>query len=375
MFTLCWVLASLPARIFSQVAQDQTVRLNQIQVIGTHNSYHAGLGSSEMKLIQQHDARSAAGLDYSHPPLAEQLSAGVRQIELDEFPDPQGGRYAHPKIMAQVAAAGLPADPDFDPEHEMAQPGFKVMHVQDVDQRSRCHLLTHCLQEVRTWSKAHPQHLPIFILLECKTPHSIDAKGATVSEPMTPALFDALDKEILSVFTRKEIVTPDEVRGRHSSLREAITTDGWPALSVARGKVIFLLDQRNQAAAYAEGHPALRGRVIFPNADPASDGAAFTEMNDGTPAQIAALVKQGYLVRTRSDWDTLQARSNDTKRRDEAIASGAQIISTDYPASEPARWTNYSVSLADGRMAQCNPVERSPDCKSGLLEKPAAQQP
>ena len=39
------------------------------------------------------------------------------------------------------------------------------------------------------------------------------------------------------------------------------------------------------------------------------------------------------------------------------IASGAQILSTDYPASEPARWEgHYFVSLPGNVPARCNPV-------------------
>ncbi len=60
---------------------------------------------------------------------------------------------------------------------------------------------------------------------------------------------------------------------------------------------------------------------------------------------INALVKQGYLVRTRTDESTEQARTNDTTRRDLALSSGAQMLSTDYPSSEPSPWTNYSVGL------------------------------
>jgi len=50
----------------------------------------------------------------------------------------------------------------------MEKPGFKVMHVQDVDYRSACEPFTACLAEVRAWSKAHPNHLPVFILVETK---------------------------------------------------------------------------------------------------------------------------------------------------------------------------------------------------------------
>jgi len=81
-------------------------------------------------------------------------------------------------------------------------------------------------------------------------------------------------------------------------------------------------------------------------------------------------VKQGYLVRTRSDENTDQARTNDTTRRDLALSSGAQMISTDYPASEPSQWTKYVVEFPDGLVARCNPVTKPVGCVDGLLEPP-----
>ena len=65
----------------------------------------------------------------------------MRQIELDIYADSEGGRYAHPMGIDAVAAAGLPKDPDFDPDGLMNRPGFKVMHVQDLDYRSTCQQL------------------------------------------------------------------------------------------------------------------------------------------------------------------------------------------------------------------------------------------
>lgn len=134
----------------SQAAQDKIVHLNQIQVIGSHNSYHAGFAPSERKYLEMKSPKTLRGLDYHHAPLADQLSGGVRQIEIDVFADPEGGRLAHPAIVCNVAAAGLPADLDFDPQHEMDKPGFKVMHVQDIDERSTRHIFVVCLKEVRT---------------------------------------------------------------------------------------------------------------------------------------------------------------------------------------------------------------------------------
>jgi hypothetical protein len=352
----------------SQAAQDKIVHLNQIQVIGSHNSYHAGFAPSERKYMEMKNPKALRSLDYHHAPLGDQLSGGVRQVEIDVFADPEGGRFAHPAIVQTMAAAGLPADPDFDPHHEMDKPGFKVMHIQDLDERSTCHTFVICLTDIRNWSKQHPRHVPIFILVETKEDTPREMPNAVKALPFTAAVFDALDAEIRSVFKPGEMITPDEVRGNASTLVEAVRAGKWPTLAQARGRVIFLMDQQHVGPIYTEGHPSLRGRVLFTNALPGAPDAAFIEQNDGTVAEINALVKQGYLVRTRTDESTEQARTNDTTRRDLALSSGAQMLSTDYPSSEPSPWTKYSVGLPDGLVARCNPVNKPAGCVDGLLE-------
>jgi hypothetical protein len=351
-------------------AQDELVHLNQIQVIGSHNSYHAGFARSERKYLEMKNPKALRGLDYHHAPLEDQLSGGVRQVEIDVFADSNGGRFAHPVIVRSVAAAGLPADPDFDPQHEMDKPGFKVMHVQDLDERSTCHTFVTCLKDVRTWSQAHPRHIPIFILVETKEGTPRDMPNAVKAEPFTPALFDALDAEIRSVFQPNEIITPDEVRGDTSTLVEAVHAGKWPTLAKSRGRVIFLMDQQHVGPLYTQGHPSLKGRILFTNAVPGAPDAAFVEQNEGSLEEINALVKQGYLVRTRTDESTEQARTNDTTRRDLVLSSGAHMLSTDYPLSEPSPWTKYSVGLPYGLVARCNPVNKPAVCVDTLLEAP-----
>ncbi len=352
----------------SQAAQDKVVRVNQIQVIGSHNSYHAGFAPSERKYLEMKNPKALRGLDYHHAPLADQLSGGVRQIEIDVFADSKGGRFAHPAIVRSVAEAGLPADPDFDPQHEMDKPGFKVMHIQGLDERSTCHTFVACLNDVRTWSKQHPQHVPIFILVETKEGPLREMPDAVKTEPFTAAVFDALDAEIRSVFKPGEMITPDEVRGSAATLVEAVHAGKWPTLAEARGRVIFLMDQQHAGPIYAQGHPSLRGRILFTNAVPGAPDAAFVEQNSGSLEEIDALVKQGYLVRTRTDEGTEQARTNNTTRRDLALSSGAQMISTDYPSTEPSPWTKFSVELPDGLVARCNPVNKPAECVDHLLE-------
>jgi len=344
---------------------DADLKLNQIQVIGTHNSYHAGIAPNEAKLWQAKSPQAFGGLDYQHQPLAEQFDSGVRQIELDVYADSKGGLYAHPAGPRMVAAAHLPPDAEFDPQGVMAKPGFKVMHVQDVDYRSTCQPFIACLEQVRQWSHAHPGHIPIFILVETKQGKPTGQLQLTEPEPFTAAAFDALDAEIRSVFPPQELVTPDDVRGPYDTLNQAVLASNWPTLSSARGKVIFLMDQRPVGPVYLAGHPSLRGRVLFTNSTPGEPDAAFLERNDGPAAEISALVRQGYLIRARTDSDTKQARVNDATTRDAMMASGAQILSTDYPANEPARWPGHYVVVLPGNVvARCNPTNAPASCST-----------
>jgi len=347
--------------------QSELLRLNQIQVIGTHNSYHAGFAPSASKLWQTKNPKMYDGLDYRHLQLDQQFDAGVRQIELDVFADSKGGLYAHPTGQSMIADANLPPDPDFDPNGVMTKPGFKVMHMQDIDYRSTCQPFIACLRQVQAWSHAHPEHIPIFILVETKQGKPTGSVQRTEPESFSSATFDALDAEIRSVFSPKELITPDDVRGNYSTLNEAVIHGNWPTLNSARGKVIFLMDQRPVGPVYLIGHPALRGRVLFTNAEPGQPDGAFIERNDGPASEITELVRKGYLVRTRTDADTNEARTNTTTRRDAMMDSGAQILSTDYPANEPAHWAgHFAVAFPGNAIARCNPVNHPASCSGPL---------
>jgi Phosphoinositide phospholipase C, Ca2+-dependent len=348
-------------------AADACLRLNQVQVLGSHNSYHFQDEPAIFNAIKAFDASLAQSIEYSHPVLPTQFSReGVRQIELDVFADPDGGRYAKPKLrsLLQHLDTSLPG---------MTKPGFKVLHAQDVDYNSNCITFIACLDAVKSWSKAHARHLPIAILVEAKDDPTVDpGLGFVVPPPLTAADFDALDAEIRSVFIPSEMITPDDVRGKHATLEKAVRSGkGWPTLASARGKVLFLLDQGNQRDLYLTGHPGLKGRVIFTNAKPGEPDAAFVQMNDPNGKNLAAiqqLVRDGYIVRTRSDADTVEGRSNDTTSRDNAIASGAQYVSTDYPAPDKSPFSPYVVTLPGNRSWRCNPVNTGPACVSAALD-------
>lgn len=326
------------------------LKINAVQAVGTHNSYKQAISPAQMKLLRGADPKQADGLDYAHPPLTDQLDAGARQLELDLLNDPEGGRYADP--LAMKIAPDLPYDME-----PLKAPGMKVMHAQDIDYRSSCPQFTTCLKQIAAWSKAHPGHLPLLILLNLKE-GGLKLPGAVQALPFDAKAMDAVDAEIRSVFAPGQLITPDGVQGAHSSLREAAQAGGWPTLATARGKLMFALDApEGQVALYRGGRKSLEGRVMFVNIDESSPAAGYITLNEpkAQAARIQAAVKSGLIVRTRADADTAEARANDRSRQDAAFASGAQYVSTDYMRPDP-RLGPYETHLPGGGVARLNPV-------------------
>jgi hypothetical protein len=341
------------------------VHLNEVQVLGTHNSYHIRPLEPLWSALLDFAALFYQ-IDYTHIPLDQQFDTqGIRQIELDVWADPAGGLYANRNVMSILdlpTASGVPA---------LDQPGFKVLHIADVDFQSTCFTFVDCLQTIKAWSDAHPGHLPIAVLVEAKddaTPDVFDV-GFVTPVPFDPGQFDALDAEIRSVLPPDKLITPDDVRQDAATLETAVLESGWPTLGEARGKIMFLLDNGGHYREdYLAGHPSLAGRVLFTSGDPGSADAAFIKLNDAKGDPIANRVAAGYVIRTRADADTEEARHNDTTTREAALTSGAQWVSTDYPVPNPDFGTGYFVAIPDGHPARCNPINAPPGCRSTALE-------
>lgn len=171
------------------------------------------------------------------------------------------------------------------------------------------------------WSDAHSRHLPISILFELKQEGPmLDPK---VKIPDAAAL-DQLDRLLLSVFPRDRTITPDDVRGRAATLRDAVQNLGWPTLESARGKVFYILhDERKERDLYIHDHPSLKGRVMFVRSDESRDDAATLVMDDPRDANIPRLVKAGYFIRTRADSGLRTKGPRPLVRRKAAFDSGA----------------------------------------------------
>ncbi|MDO5970736.1 phosphatidylinositol-specific phospholipase C1-like protein [Flavivirga aquimarina] len=335
--------------IFSFIAcHNSDIRLNDIQVIGSHNSYKIPIEEPLWNYLHSVDSSQAKALQYGHITLEEQLNLGLRNLELDVFHDPKGGYYSTPKGLEIVRTMG--ATPlAFDKAEKLKHPGLKMFHVQDVDFRSHYLLFKEGLQALKNWSDNNPSHTPIFILINAK-----DQKIPGTKEPLTftKEALDSIDIEIKSVFSNDKLITPDLVRGDFETLEAAILTKGWPELEALKGRFIFVLDEKeDKINRYLENHLSLKNRALFVNSKEGNPEAAFRIVNNPVTDfhYIKELVKKGYLVRTRADAGTKEARENNYNRFEKAKESGAQIISTDYYVPSTLFSSTFKVSFENNK--------------------------
>ncbi len=389
-FAALAVLAALtnvcPARAMPVEADalPDTLPINRLQVLGTHNSYSAGVDPhvltllthylpsmpelidkmpesqrKEFLLAHPNPVTFQEALSYVHPSLQTQLDLGVRALEIDVNADPAGGAYADPAAYTILRRQGVTSLLPFDAT-PMRAPGIKVLHMPDIDFRSSCQTFRLCLQQMKAWSDAHPRHVPLFVMIEAKVQALSVLPGSTKVPPFTDATYDEIDRTIVDVLGRDAVITPDDVRGDYPTLEQAVLAGHWPTLGQARGKFLFQLitaTGRDGASAYLNGHSGLVGRMAFLDSEPGRPYAAFI-LDDNAlvrQAQIRDEVRRGYIVRTRADIETYEAKLNDLTRARAAFASGAQIVSTDYEKAGNAYHTPYRVSLPGGDAARIAP--------------------
>lgn len=353
--------------------RDASPKINQIQVLGSHNSYKKAISPFLLEMLRKEDSVLAMELDYAHAPLSDQLELGLRQLELDLFYDPEGGRFSRP-LGQELLKKGGQKPAEFDPRNHLEMPGFKVFHIQDIDYQSHCLVFIDCLASLLRWSEENRDHLPILITINPKV-NAISRAGFDFTQPLpfSKSALDSLDEEILAIIPREKLIVPDDIRSGFASLEVAVKAGNWPTLEQARGKFLLAIDAAPQGdviAAYLEGHPSLQGRVMFVNSLPNTPHAAFMVMNNPLKSgeEIKSRVREGYLVRTRADAGTREARKGDYSRFEAALKSGAQYISTDYYIPDHRFPHNYTVKLDSQRIARCNPVFPGLSCDGKELE-------
>ena len=148
----------------------------------------------------------------------------------------------------------------------------------------------------RTGLRRTARHVPILILVELKD-------DAIPGLPTRPVRFgrdqiETVDAEILSVFAKTEILTPDRVRGRFATLPEAIRAQGWPALERGpRPGPVRARQRRAQSRPLSsKDTPRSKTGVMFVTVAPEHPAAAWFKVNDPIKDfdKIQRLVKAAF---------------------------------------------------------------------------------
>ncbi len=310
-----------PADIGPDSDEDPSVRWNHGQARGTHNSSHIALE------FPAHPTHA-----YSHAPLNVQLEAqAVRQFELDI--------------------------------HRHVDGHFEVFHLPLLDPLTVCQRFSACLDEMRVWSEANPAHFPVMVWIEPKDEFDF----APPYEAIQPAHFEDFDAEIRAGLGDR-IFTPDDLRGDHDTLPEAVAA-GWPPLHEMRGHFVFaMLDGGGHRDAYTEADPTLVGRPMFVHSDDPEDpfAAVFKINNAESEAErVGRLAARGFVITSNVD-SAEDDDENNARKRDASLAAGAHFLSSDFPA--PVDDRDYWLEVPGGEPVRCNPVSAPPDCEPQRLE-------
>lgn len=279
---------------------------SMIRTNGEHNSYK----------LKPNPEAIAFGLnvfvgpwDYEKPTLTKQLQAGFRHFELDVH---------FGKDKERMMSFHLPA----------------------LDDESLCYCLEDCFSEIKTWSDANPTHVPITIEFEVKTGHVLESWRDTLTPPVEDTL-DNIDDLIRHVWRadRDRVFTPADLLRDSGldSLPQAIESRGWPTLESMRGKILFAMYKSTgwdvNEFKKDGGGSALEGRAAFVFGDEQDlanqeKHVAFIKMDDPVPADQKALVKRGYIIRTRANGIN-QEPQDYAETVEKAVQGGAQLVTMD----------------------------------------------
>lgn len=281
------------SQFFDFDINDESIKLNHIQMLATHNSYKgmsSALGRFFVGLGDSFD--EARALKYAYRNLTEQLNRGVRSMEFDV---------------------------------RKRKSSFVLTHVPLVDNSSVAPDFAMALEELALYSEYNPEHLPIVILMEIKEDWMIlDHALQKMDQDVLIELNELLETKI-----GDHLFSPADMIEEGLTLKETIQTIGWPSVKSLRGKIIVVLHPNHKNDTYEAIDPTLQTLPMFIGSyadDLDHDYASFIVHNDVDIASIQSLVNQNYIVRTRID----ESLIFDQQRLIDAIESGAQILSSDF---------------------------------------------
>ncbi len=279
------------------------VKFNEVSFLGTHNSYQKECVPARQKLFQNASIVTfglvkADKATFSSDYLTDQFNLGIRSIELDVETVVDDGKVS-----------------------------FVCSHAPVLDMPTHCYDFALALKEIKLWSDANPDHLPITIIIEPKKDF-IPEKNMRYFKCKYANELGEQAKEILG----DTLITPADMIGEYSSFKEMREADGWMTLKEARGHVMLLLHDTTVTDKYIQQDTSIKTQAMFPMLRYDSrdkDYASFLLINKASDIQVQAdeVLEKKLIVRTRSD----NFGSYNESESNIALNSGAQIVSTDYP--------------------------------------------
>lgn len=299
-------------------ALESGIKFNELSFLGTHNSYQKVIIEETKKLYESLSALtfglySAENLDFESETLTDQLNCGIRSFEIDIE--------------------------TFDRDGEIS---FTCMHNPYFEMATSCYDFSLAMKEISMWSDNNPGHLPITLLVEPKS----------IFIPLEDMEFfnieyaEALDDTLRETLGDK-LFTPADMQRDYASFGEMRAADGWCEVKDMLGKVVVLLHDCSATEKYIAIDPTVKTQAMFPvlrEGDVDRDCASVILCNK--PEKLLKIKEdiinnRKIMVRTRAD--QFNRISEDARKN--AFASGANIISTDYPVRTDTGYGDYVVTF------------------------------
>lgn len=301
-----------------QAALDGGMRFNELRYLATHNSYKQAI-SKETEVFYGYALFGAcSGLyDYVFDTVTEQLNNGIRSIEIDLYKHKTSDGFDI-KILHNCLTEAATSVADF----ELG------------------------LKELKMWSDYNEGHLPVIVLVEPKT-SGIGDFGAMDGEAFEYAF------SLMETILGDKLYTPADAIGSYATFAEMRAANDYPAVRDLTGKFIFLLHETSKKENFTSLDETLLTQKMFYTASASAlrngnsgvyaDNVLFTLANEPSDEEnLQFAVENNYMVRTRAD----KYHDKSAKRLAEAVASGANIMSTDYPPTASGRY-DYTARIND----------------------------
>ncbi|RAJ24570.1 Ca2+-dependent phosphoinositide-specific phospholipase C [Pedobacter cryoconitis] len=171
----------------------------------------------------------------------------------------------------------------------------------------------------------------------------------------------AIDPHLFGVFRKKDSVSASKIDYEHIGIIQQLD------MGLRNLEIDVYADAKGEKYAHPRGLDWAKDQAPYDTAQEMnSSGFKVFHIQDldfrsdfltlkGGLAKLRKWSDARYIIRTRADSDTQEARRNDRSNFGAACASGAQIITTDYYLKSTHFKSDYVVSFEGGQYFRVNP--------------------